>query len=102
MENVIEEQFVFQCSDEQEINRKRIEIRRSAYQGLIRNSDGTHNIEHRKNEVPRYGEYINTYNGIVMRIIEVIETRDHKGVFVDEKNRTCVSVVQAQNIIFKL
>lgn len=48
MENVIEDQFQIKCLDEYEINRKRIEIRKSAYQGLIRNSDGTHNIEHKK------------------------------------------------------
>lgn len=102
MENIIEDQFEIKCSDDQEINKKRIEIRKSAYQGLIRNSDGTHNIEHKKNEIPRYGEYINTYNGVLMRITEVLEIRDHKGVFVNEKNRTCVSSVFAQSIIFKL
>lgn len=102
MENIIEQDFKIQCLDEQDLNKKKIELRRSSYQGLFMNEDGTHNIEHSKNQIPRYGEYINTYNGIVMRIIDVVETRDHKGVFSDEKNRSCVSVVEAQKIVFSL
>jgi hypothetical protein len=74
---------------------KAIELRRFFFQGMFRNSDNTHLVCSSKVNLPEPGDNMYDYNGRFFRIVEIIEVRDHKGVFNHEKNRPKISKVKA-------
>jgi len=76
------------------------QMRRSLFQGMFRNPDNTHLVFSEKIVLPKAGDNMLDYNGRFYRIIEILEVRDHKGIYKNEANRQKISRVKAIPIIF--
>ena len=79
---------------------KTIELRKRLFQGMFRNPDNTHLVFSEKIILPQPGDNMLDYNGRYYRITEILEVRDHKGVYKNEANRQKISKVKAIPIIF--
>lgn len=96
------ENEVMSFNNEEDMDKRVREIRRSAYQSLTQQDNGSHNVVHGKNEIVESGQYMISHKFKVLKISEVISTWDHKGVFSDESKRTKVTNVRAIPVVFNL
>lgn len=82
------------------IKKAEIESRRRLFQGIFRNEDKTHLVFSEKEIIPKAGDNMQDYNGRFFRIVEILETRDHKGIYKDEANRQKISLVKVVPVVF--
>ncbi|MDV3470875.1 hypothetical protein CMU02_09050 [Elizabethkingia anophelis] len=94
METTIQDAHHIKCIDKQDLDKKRDQIRRSAFQGMFKNDDGSHNLIHDKSIYPKEGDYFLCYRGFINIVSEVGETRNHKGIFEKEEDRKKITPVK--------
>lgn len=94
------ENFVIEYSDEQEMKKKQMYIRNEAFRGMFKYDNGTDSIVHKKQEEPKEGSFIYDFKGVLRRVTKVLETRDHKGIYVSELNREKISIVESIPVQF--
>ncbi|TDX83943.1 hypothetical protein [Epilithonimonas xixisoli] len=88
--------------DEQEQMKQVMFLKQGAYYGMTQYEDKSHSIVHEKVDHPKTGDIMFDYKQRMMQILEIIETRDHRGVFETEAKRKKISIVTARPVVFLL
>ena len=99
---VKEESFVVVSENDNLTQAKMREMRRGSYQGVFKYDNNTHSVVHPSSISLSTENTMIDVRGNILKITKILESRPHKGVYVNEKNREKITIVNAIPVVFTL